>query len=171
MKNHGCGTTKRVRSCVKRALLEGMHVRILLINLVIMLFFLVGGGGGGIACCFMSLLEASCCHCGSCWLAPLPPFRSHRWLLAATGLVAGQAEGTAMPCHLPSSCFLLPLAPATCVVLLKFPTEGVGWGPFLGWRGCRQVGFAPLSASRCLCSCCRKTMEEVNCVGWLFWGV
>lgn len=44
MKNHGRGTTERVRICVKRLFLEGMCVRISLINLLIISFILLGEG-------------------------------------------------------------------------------------------------------------------------------
>lgn len=84
MKNHGRGTTERVRSCVKRAFLGGMYVRISLINLVIILFILgVGFFLGGK--CSMPLHLTS----GS---FPLP-FRTHRTLVPGDGPASGLAQG------------------------------------------------------------------------------
>lgn len=149
MKNHGHGTTERVRSCVKRMSLGGMCVRISLINLLIILFVLVLGGNA--ACCFMSPLEASRCPCGSCRSAPPPPCRSpgeratKRCSLPPArprGRRRGEPLRAACP---PRACSCLwrqpPLVCCRC-----FPRKtrcGVRWGPLLGWRGSRQTGACP----------------------------
>lgn len=175
MKNHGRGTTERVRICVKRLFLEGMCVRISWINLLIISFILLGGGE--------MQLAASC----GFWKLPCSP-------VAAPGRCPSNSWEPSWEAG--KCCTLTPVWPQggqrgtrsqQCVLLIPAPgfgashpvpgavvshggpgTERGGTPPWM--KGSHQVGFALLSARRCLRWCCRKTMERVSCVGWLWLG-